>query len=219
MKKVKSFLMVWLLILLVNVSYAQCPTIDIVGLAQSKLTTFATEKIAGFAQLQLAEAKKQLDEALKLNKITEAQYDIVKEYQNYLVTPNINFVGGVYKSPEDLYQRIRVLTNGGVMNQFTTAIKSKLGSEADGYVTAVGLFISEARNKTEDIKKLLDKLKEKKELTMNDSERMYWVRTYEKDFGVMISAIKLYYSRMKKILSSKKGVQSSSWGFISRLIS
>jgi hypothetical protein len=219
MKKVKSFLMVWLLILLVNVSYAQCPTIDIVGLAQSKLTTFATEKVAAFAQLQLAEAKKQLDEALKSNKINLDQYNIAKEYQKYLETPNLSFAGGVYKGPEELYTRLLILTDGNVMNQFTSAIKSKLGSEADSYNVAVGLFIAKARNETEHIKTLLDLLKSEKKYTMNDSERMYWIRTYEKDFSVMISAVKLYYARMKKILSSKKGVQSSSLGFISKLIS
>jgi hypothetical protein len=219
MKKVKSFLMVWLLILLVNVSFAQCPTIDIVGLAQSKLTTFATEKVAAFAQLQFAEAQKQLTEALKLNKITEAQYDIAKEYQKYLKTPNLSFAGGVYKGAEDSYRRLLILTDGNVINQFTTAIKSKLGSEATNYVTAVGLFIAQARNETEFIKSELEKVQSKTAYQMTDAERINLVREYEKDFRVMTAAVKLYYARMKKILSSKKGVQSSSLGFISRLIS
>jgi hypothetical protein len=219
MKKVKSFLTVWLLILLVNVSFAQCPTIDIVGLAQSKLTTFATEKIAAFAQLQLAEAKKQLDEALKSNKINLDQYNLTKLYQDHLATPNTNFSGGIYTKSEQLYSSIRGLTGGGVTNQFMALMTSKLGSEADSYKAAVALFIAQARNEAERTKKLLDDLKTAKVYQMTDSERMSWIKEYERDFSLTISAVKLYYARMRKILISKKGVQSSSLGWVSKLIS
>jgi hypothetical protein len=197
-------------------NYAQ----NLITAGSTKLTALATEKISALAGEQLAAAQKTLDEAFKANKINLDQFNLEKKYQEYLQNPNNNFSGGPYASVEATYRRVVSMTDMNIMAAFWGTMQSKLSNDdLAPYRASVSLFIAAARNNAEDLKTKVDAIKSKQIFTMNDAERLNLIDKYQYDMSILLGAIKLYYARVVKILVAKKGVSSSSLGWLQKVIS
>jgi hypothetical protein len=197
-------------------NYAQ----NLITAGSTKLTALATEKISALAGEQLKEAQKALTEALKANKINLDQFNLEKKYQDYLANPNNNFSGGPYIAVEATYRRVVSMTDINIMAGFMATMQSKLSvDDLEPYRASVALFIAAARNNAEELKLKVDAIKKKEIFTMNDAERLNLIDRYQSEMSILLGAIKLYYARVVNILVAKKGVSSSSLGWLQKVIS
>ncbi len=218
-KKILTIAVVFLLLLQQKNAFSQCPTIDLLANSNALQQIGISTQSLGISTEQLAQLQQTLQAAKDGNILSTLQLNLQKDYFKSLLTPNPAILNPAYNKINLLYNRIQIMTGYNVAGNFLNTMSSKLGADANPYIAAVATFIAAARTDADNIVSKGNDLNNQDIFSMTDAERLASIERLEKDASILISAIKLYYARVQKILVSKKGISSSSLGWLKKIIS
>ncbi len=224
-RKILTIAVVFVLLLQQSKVFSQIVN-DPLNEIQNTLTAKATGQQLTQMYVQYEKIKQQFEEAVKQTKLGTKQLSMIVKAQNLLGQPNSIITGPAFEKVSALCNRIDNLTSAAVLAGFLGTMQNKLGADGDRYSVVVALFIAAVKINGNDIYNRAVDLKNNDvnedgfgRINMNDADRLNAIEKLEKDASILISATKLYYARVQKILVAKKGVSSSSLGWLKKIIS
>lgn len=224
--KILTIALVFVLFLQQSKVFSQCLVTDPLNQIQTTLAATTAGQQLTQLYVQYKKLQQQFEEAVKQTKLGTKQLEMLTKAQNLIGQPNNIIVGPVYEKIVALCKRVDNLTSVAVLAGFLGTMQGKLGAEGDRYQVSVALFIAAVKINGNDILNRAFDLKANEadvdgfgRVNMNEFDRQTALEKLEKDASVLISATKLYYARVQKILVAKKGVSASSMGFLKKVIS